>query len=65
MGSPTEGPNATVRIRPAHQVSRFVAPSSLLPAFHPPSTALRGPIGSPTESPSLPSACFPNTQYSA
>eukprot|EP00959_Pyramimonas_sp_CCMP1952_P445449 9326360-Pyramimonas_sp.AAC.1 len=26
IGSPTEGPSATVRMRPAHPVQRFMAP---------------------------------------
>eukprot|EP00959_Pyramimonas_sp_CCMP1952_P324618 6794966-Pyramimonas_sp.AAC.1 len=34
-------------MRPAHPVQRFVALLFFLPALHPPSTALRGPIGSP------------------
>eukprot|EP00959_Pyramimonas_sp_CCMP1952_P052359 1094631-Pyramimonas_sp.AAC.1 len=50
-------------MRPAHPVQRFVALLPLFSAFHPPSTALCGPIGSSTEGPNAPSACVPEAQF--
>eukprot|EP00959_Pyramimonas_sp_CCMP1952_P193372 4043974-Pyramimonas_sp.AAC.1 len=42
IGSSTDAPSGTVRMRPTHPIWQC----------HPPSTTLRGPIGSSTDGPS-------------